>query len=196
MAGIRMRVRSIAAEILDTFEGASRALAGSVTTYGSKTWAKVGTDTTVATINSGVVKATSGTNNVAYTIDTGGANFDVGFTVSAVRAPSAIASMVWRVSDINNNYSVVLRTDTNTPQYAIASRSGGVFTFLLSTGVVPAIGDKVLVSTLNHVTTLTVNGVVLGQVTLSAYGQYFKAGLNFNGSDLTTSFDNFAVYPR
>ncbi|WIV42597.1 hypothetical protein [Glutamicibacter nicotianae] len=195
MAGIRMKLRSIAAPILDTF-ATGGALIGAPTMFGGKTWTKVGTETTVTTKAGGEVKATSGSGNVPITIPTGSANFEFAFTLTAVRTPSSIAAAVFRVSDSTNHYTLLLRTDTNVPQYAVASRSSNVLTMLLETGVAPSAGDTVRVTIQNHVLRLYVNGVQLGgAIALGAYGQYQNAGLLFNGLDPDTGFGDFAIYP-
>lgn len=194
MAGIRMKLKSVAAQIYDTFETAGN-VEGAPTAYGGKTWAKVGAgDTTVVKL-SGKAKASGGSTNTILTLPTGSHNFDIGFTVASTAHPTSITAAVVRALSTANLYSVSLRTAADKAEYALLKRENNVNTTLVATGVVPMPGDKVFLSIRNHVATLKVNGVRLGQATLETLGSTFNAGLLFNGQDTASAIEDFAVYP-
>ncbi|MGH3651507.1 hypothetical protein [Glutamicibacter sp.] len=194
MAGIRMKLKSIGAPVLDTFAAAGT-LEGSATTYGSKTWTKVGTGDTAVSKSGGVVRATSGTTNSLLVLDTGTHNFDAGMKISKLRAPTSITALIVRAGSDTTYFSLSLRLDGSNPAYTLLKRNGGTNTQLIATGVAPKEGDMVLLSIRNHVATVIVNGVSLGSATLDAYGSNYNAGLLFNGTDTTTEIHDFAVYP-
>lgn len=194
MAGIRMKLKSIGAPILDTFAAAGT-LEGSTTTYGSKTWTKVGTGDTGVSKSGGVVRATGGTTNTLLVLDTGTHNFDAGMKISKLRAPTSITAIIVRAGSDTTYFSLSLRLDGSNPAYTLLKRSGGTNTQLITTGVAPQEGDMVLLSIRNHVATVIVNGVSLGSAALDAYGANYNAGLLFNGTDTTTEIHDFAVYP-
>lgn len=197
MAGARINLRTIVSDILDEFKGA-KALDGSTTTRGNGVWSKRGSQTTVATVNGGVVRATSGTGNTPYVLNTGRPNFSIGYTLAAVLTPTVINTPVWRVDAAGESwYTILHRAMAATPEYVIAWRgTSGSYNQLMNTGVVPKAGDKVRVDVQADTVSLYVNGRFIGGATMVTNPTDYNAGLMVNGADTATAFADYAIYLR
>lgn len=194
MAGIRLKLKSVGAPVLDTF-AVSGALAGSKTNYGGRTWTKVGAGDTTVSKSGGVAKATGGTSNTFLVLDTGGHNFDAGIKIEKLASPTSITAIAVRVFSEANNFYLALRSAADVAEYTLIKRANNVITQLVNTGVAPKPGDMVLLSVRNHVATIKVNGKDIGSATLDSLGSTFNAGLLFNGQDTVTEIHDFALYP-
>lgn len=193
MSGMRMKFRSVYAQVLDLFKRGGT-LSGSSTTFGSKTWAKVGVNTTVATCENGQVRATSGAGDVPVVLPTGTANFDMSFEIAELRSIPAMLTACLRVNTSSAaRYDLVLRTDGTTPQYALAYLSGSTVEYSFQTGIVPVAGDRVRITVENHHLKFYLNGKLTAETDLAYLGTWQYAGIKFNGTDNETAIKNFAI---
>lgn len=195
MAGVRFIIRQVMADIADNFDRADGPLSGS-TPIGAKPWQSVGNSTAVAGTVSGRLRATSGTGNKMYYIDAGRSDYDMTYTIRDVRNVSVVPSAVFAALDDQNHWSVAHRADVSVPEYKIFRRLSGSLFPVLSTGVVPAPGDRVIIRKRGIAVELLVNDVSIGSLNMTADSDRTRVGFNMSGDDQVSAFDDLQVYLR
>lgn len=195
MRGVRLVVRSLIADIVDTFNRANGPLTG-LTEVGGRTWQIMGGSSTVPGISNKTLKAISGSGNQIAAVSHTGPDYDISYRIAAVRAPSMVPSAGLEITDINNHVLISHRFDVNTPEYVIYRRLSGVLNVALRTGVAPGVGDSVYLQVRGATKTLIVNGIQIGTVELAGWENKNLAGFVVNGADTDSAFDNFAIYER
>lgn len=193
MSGMRMTLRSVYTQILDEF-GRGGVLETSKTTIGQKVWTKVGSNSTVATVENGSVRSTGGSGDVPIVLNMPSANIDMSFELRELRSIPAMLTASLRVNTTTAaRYDLVLRTDPLTPQYALVYLQGSTVTTIFETGLTPTAGDKIRITILDNHLKFYVNRVLISETTLTNQSTWMNHGLKFNGTDSETAVSNFGI---
>lgn len=194
---------SSGADIFDDFNRTSGNLAGMETTRGGRNWGgtRQGGSAVITTTIPGVsvnrVRATGNNTSGNYAIVVNPDRMDkTTYAQVAALSSNPVPSLITRVVDAENHYAMTLRSGDGTPEYAFFRRIGDDNQFILKTGVVPKVGDRMQLHNIGGVIRGEVNGRELFSVAASSFPNAPHTGFNFNGVDIVTAFDNFGVYLR